>query len=429
MRRLLRTFKHPSSVLLASTSISLPVGLLSAAIQARVLGPDGRGELAMAMVPGALIAMLLCLGLPDYFARRAAKGTSLRDLSKLAGLFSLAIGAAAVLPYLILLQFIAPIGSEASQLLVIYALTVPLSVYGYCLNALAIGAGRWTAIFLVRVVPLLVGVGVLIAIVISPLSDPTPFVFGVVLIAVSALGSLFLLFRAELRPGGSVIVSDVRQALWFGLRGWTAGSVALLNQRIDLLLMTAMASNAALGLYVVSTTLAAILNTVANAFAMPVRNKVAQGDVAIVARSSAFAMLVVSALGVVVVAILPWLVRVVLGEEFLSAIPIMVVLIAAQVPLAGVVVLSQSLIGAGHPGAPFGGEVIACIVKITLILALFSTQGVIAAAIAAGIGNLVSLAFLLHLARRHIARAPLWRYFVILPPELITMVANQGKRS
>ena len=71
----LRTLSnHPSALLLGSTIASLIFGIASAAIQARLLGPVGRGELAIAMVPGTLIAMLLSAGLPDFSARKAAIG-------------------------------------------------------------------------------------------------------------------------------------------------------------------------------------------------------------------------------------------------------------------------------------------------------------------------------------------------------------------
>ena len=67
-----RVFSNPSNVLVFSNAIALLLGVASAAIQARALGPVGRGELATAMVPGTLLAMLTCLGLPDYFSRRVA---------------------------------------------------------------------------------------------------------------------------------------------------------------------------------------------------------------------------------------------------------------------------------------------------------------------------------------------------------------------
>jgi O-antigen/teichoic acid export membrane protein len=204
-----------------------------------------------------------------------------------------------------------------------------------------------------------------------------------------------------------------------------SGSVALLNQRVDLLMMTVMADREDLGYYAVATTLAAILNAVANSIAMPARNRVSRGDETSVARTTAGTMLIVLLLAIVVIAVLPILVSLCLGNEFLPAIPIMVLLLLMQVPLGGVVILTQTLIGSGRPGAPLGGEIAALTATVVLVCALFPTFGVVAAAVATGIGNVLSFAVLLTLVRRHVCGDPLGRFLFISPRTLVHLVRNR----
>ena len=312
---------------------ALALGLVSAAIQARVLGPVGRGELALAMVPGTLLAMLLCFGLPDYFARRAAQGTDPSELSKLAALLSIGIALVFAAPYAVLAEFQSPVGSDAWWILLLYAIGVPIFVYGYSLTGILLGAGSWKLVAALRVAPLvLIVVG--LTVIALFVNAPTPLTVGILLVTVSALGPLGSLVKPELRPRGSISWTMAREALGFGLRGWFAGAVALLNQRIDLLLVTFIASAGGIGLYAVSTSLAAVLAGIANAIAMPARNKVTRGERHGVATAVSLTMLIAVTVATAVTLCLPMLIHVVLGDQFLAAAPVMTVLLFAQVPLA-----------------------------------------------------------------------------------------------
>jgi O-antigen/teichoic acid export membrane protein len=204
-----------------------------------------------------------------------------------------------------------------------------------------------------------------------------------------------------------------------------AGSVALINQRVDLLMMTMMASRADVGFYAVATTLSAILNAVANSIAMPARNRVSRGDSTLVARTTSATLLITLLLALVVIAALPMLVSFLLGSQFMPAIPVMALLLLMQVPLGGVVILTQTLIGSGRPGAPLGGEVVALSATIVLVIALFPKFGILGAAVATGIGNVLSLAVLLILVRRQVCAEPLRCFFFIGPRDIIEFVKNR----
>lgn len=420
---LLLQLRRPTTVLVLANFASLGLGLVSAALQARLLGPQGRGELATAMVPAGMAAMLLCIGLPDYFARQAAKGRELGRLSLTAAVLGLSVGAVAVLPYLWIAQLLAPTGTPAWCLLVAYALLTPLSTFGYCLMSIAVGAGWWKTVSVAKLVPQ--GLAVL---GLAALSVPgaSPGTVGALLIASTIVGLLIPLSRRASWPYGKLERRGLTSALSFGLRGWPAGAVALLNQRIDLLLLTAMASKEQLGFYAVATTLAAVLTAVSNSVAMPTRNRVARGEVHVVPATMAATMAVTFLTASVVVLTLPALVSLILGPSFLPAMPVMIVLLAAQIPLAGIVVMTQSLVGFGKPGLPFCGEIAALATTASMVILLVPQFGTISAAWANLAGNIVSFSTLLLLSRKHVSSEPVWRYIFISPNRVVSIMKGSA---
>ena len=413
----------PSNLLVVANGGALVLGVFSAAVQARILGPVGRGELAVAVVPATVIAMLLCLGLPDYFARRVALDGDVRRAATMALVLSAAIGVLTVGPYLGLGGLLAPVGSEAWWLLGIYAILTPVFVYGYCISAISVGQGSWIAVAASKILPQVLGLAGLLAIWAM---SPSVLQVGSVLLAATLCGLLIPASIAGAYPWRRFDAADVKAALRFGIHGWGAGALALVNQRIDLLMLTVMATHDELGLYAVSVTLASVLGTIPVSIALPTRNRVARGDHEAAVEASSFSIFVTFILGVGVIASLPWLVPLALGEAFAPAIPTMIVLIAAQVPLAGIVILTFSIVGAGRPAAPLYGEATALILTVVAILLLFPTYGPIAAALANLFANVVSLGVLIVLSRRHLARVPAWRYVVPSPSQLRRLITRKG---
>lgn len=412
---------HPSALLLGSTISSMVLGIGSAAIQARLLGPIGRGELAIAMVPGTLIALLLSAGLPDFSARKAALAANTRAVSALTLIFSMAIGLVVLAPYWVFSGVQGQTSPDARSLLIVFAITLPSAIYGSCLTSLAIGSGNWRIVAVLRVLPVASSVVALLVIGASGLR-PSVLQVGLILISTTYSWPAAYLFIRHLRPTTIPSKALAVEAVSFAARGWPAGAIALLNQRVDLLMMTALASREALGYYAVSTTLAAVLNAVANAIAMPMRNRITQGKVATLPTTAASTMALILVLALAIVACLPLLIRIVLGTQFLPAQPVMVVLLLAQVPLAGVVVLTQALVGFGKPGAPLLGEIVALVATVALILATFTDGGIIAAAVATGVGNVLSLFVLIHRVRQNIARFPLHSFFAVKPRIFVDLI-------
>lgn len=412
--------KKPSSVLMAGTFASYGLGLLTAALQARILGPTGRGEVAIAIVPGTLAAMLLCCGLPDYFSREAARGTSPRALSRSALGLALAIGVVVMPGYIFLAQFQSPVGSTPWVLLVGFAALTPVFIYGYCISGMAIGVGAWRTSAVSRVVPNALAVAGL-SVLYTTGGDAKEV--GFLLITTGLAGSLMPLFIAELRPQRKADRTIQAAGLRFGLRGWPAGALALVSQRIDLLILTALATSAEVGYYAISATVAALLAAISNSMAMPARNRAAQGRTNELAERCASTIALTTLAACALIAALPSAVTVLLGTSFRPAIPTMIILIIAQVPLAGVIVLTQTLIGAGHPSKPLLGVSVSFVTTSAITLAAYGEFGETAAAVGSLAGAVLSLAVLVFTVQRHVSRQPFVRYFI---PRLSIKLPSRG---
>ncbi|BCW79808.1 oligosaccharide flippase family protein [Arthrobacter sp. NicSoilC5] len=419
---MLALLRRPSSMLTVTNIFAMGLGVFSAAIQARILGPEGRGELATAIVPGTVLSMLLCLGLPDYFARRAARDGNGGKAAKLALVLSTAIGCVAIWPYILLVQFLARPETDAWWLLALYASSTPLFIFGYCLVAICMGLSKWSYVAITKILPQALTI---CGLLIMSFFSANALTVGTLLILSSLVGLLLPLLGKAIRPKGQLDFGNVREAVSFGLRGWTTGALGLLNQRVDLLLLTAMAAKTDLGYYAVATTVASVLNAIPTAVGIPARNKVATGDNEGIARTVALVQLLTFGGAVVLSLNLGWVVPLVLGPAFNSAVPLMVMLAGAQIPLSGVIVLTFCLVGAGRPGAPFIGEAIALITTAGAVLLLFPVYGIFAAAAANFFGNCLSLIALLVLARKHLARVPLWHFFILTPARAKLLFADR----
>jgi O-antigen/teichoic acid export membrane protein len=358
--------------------------------------------------------MLLTFGLPDYLGRKAAAGADQRRLSATALLLSVGIGAITVGPYLLVIGSLDHITPSARLIMVAYALAVPLLVYGYCLNGISAGAGRWKRVGAIRVLPQLFAVLVLIGLIWWQPADLVLAV-GITLVATAAVVPIAIGLPRQALPHGIPRVSELRESLGFGLRIWVAGSVALLNQRIDLLLVTVLLLPTDIGYYAVGTTLATTLTAAANAVAYPARNAIVRGELEAVSQASAVATSTALLGAVCAAPLLPWLIQLVLGSDFLPATLLFAALLLAQVPLASSIVLTQALVGHGRPGTPIIGEGVALAVAVAATLALTPAWGGLGAVCAIALSRVVNLTILLVLTRKLIRPDSAWRYFVPSP--------------
>lgn len=142
-----------------------------------------------------------------------------------------------------------------------------------------------------------------------------------------------------------------REAVPFGFKAWLGGLGNVANVRLDQLLMIRLVEPRELGLYAVAFSIAGILVTPAvSALAAGSMPRFTTGDVALIARVLRTTMLGVAVTSVGVAVLAPLAVPIVFGDAFADAVPMVWVLLAAGVPLAGITILSTAMTSKGRPG-------------------------------------------------------------------------------
>jgi O-antigen/teichoic acid export membrane protein len=164
--------------------------------------------------------------------------------------------------------------------------------------------------------------------------------------------------------------------------------------------MTWLSTRSELGLYALATTIAGIPALVAASMLAPLRTRAAKGDNDIIAKCTAAALWLTAGIGITIGITAPFVIPQFLGRSFAGAVPMLWWLLIAQVPLAGAVVLTGALIGAGHPGSASNGEVVALIIGIPLLVLFLPRWGGVAAAIVSGASYSVSFGYLLRRANK-----------------------------
>lgn len=368
-------------------------------LQARALGPEGRGLLAAIVVPLTLAPWLVSFGLGTYAAKEAARGRPIREIVGTVGAVLCAIGAAMALAGIPIANVLAGGRSIVSMYLRIGFFLLPVILFSGLLVSVANGLQRWRALIaaqLAQPVVILVGVIVLFA------SDRLTVKSAAILTLASSVSPILPVAHI-LRGAGHPHFDPrvARESILFGIRAWVGGLGSIANARLDQLLMIRLVSERTLGLYVVATNTVGFSSILTGASASAIFPRVAAGERGLATRSVRTILLVVGALGVLAAALAVPLLRVLYGSRFTDAAPIVWVLLAANLPLAGATMLGTVLTGSGRPNASAVSEMGALAITIPGLVVLLPVLGGIGAAVVSLIAYSVSFAILLIAASRY----------------------------
>jgi O-antigen/teichoic acid export membrane protein len=163
--------------------------------------------------------------------------------------------------------------------------------------------------------------------------------------------------RAALAAGGPA--PRLREVVSFGVRGSAANALQLLNYRLDLFVLAAVASHAAVGRYAVAVSVSTVLWLLPSAIADVVLPRVAAlgagGEVTAAERrmvegkGARHAVLVSSGCAVVVAVALLVAVVPVYGERFRGSIDLGLILVPGSALLGVAGVLAATVMGRGRP--------------------------------------------------------------------------------
>lgn len=393
-----------TSLLAAANVLTIATGFLTGPIIARSIGADGRGLIAAILVPLSIASMLATFSAGDYANQSVARGAPAGRVTWSLLPMVLVTGAVTAGVVILLAPWLAAGESLVEDLLVVGALLLPL---GLCVPmGLGVFSGkhRWTPVALALALPAAVNA---VAIVFLAVTDAlTVTTVAVASLTTGLLGvvPLLVVARGALRPV-PVDWRIAREGSSYGVRSFPGVASVALNARLDQALMLSLAGARELGLYAIAVTIASASSSLVSSIGVATAPDVAAGDRTAAARSCRLAMTASILIGSgLAVAAYP-LLRVLFGPEFTEAIDMVLILLVAQVPVAGSLVLGYSLRAVNRPGIVSWADIVALGVTVVGLVLLVPALGGVGAALVSLATYVVAFVLLLLAARSHFGLA------------------------
>jgi O-antigen/teichoic acid export membrane protein len=390
----------------AASAMIMLCGVATGILSARLLAPAGRGALAAVLFWPQLIASLGLLSLPDaLICRRGRRGADRQAIAATAAWLALGLAAACAVGGALALPMLLP-GAGAGALARAYLLAF-LPFHFLALTLLAVDQGdlRFARYNLVRLLPSHTYLASLLVLwALDAVSVATLVGATWLGTAVTAAVRLWQA-REALRARPSPI--EARALLALGARFHGAALLAALLGQADRFVVLTFWDDASLGLYAVALTLAgAGLNVVAAGFHVLLLPRLAAADRIearrrILGQTLRYAMLLLTAGTMVLLALCPWLMPLLFGDAYAGATDICIVLLLGFVPTALRQTVILGLCGSGEWRPRVLAESLTLAVFGFSVWPLARSLGILGVPAALLVANLASLAYLLaHLRAR-----------------------------
>lgn len=392
---------------LAGQGGMLLLGTLAGMLGARLLGPEGRGQLAAAVIAAGVAQLLSELGLRAAVIRMVAAGRmswkeGLATMTVLYGLVCLLTLPGAMLAiHWFHARYFPGIPVHILQIALI---GIPIGLLEGSLTCLLIGHQRMPEVswiwavekagILLGLVTLvwLVSAGVLGAVVAQMLGTLTGIVLGLVLLARLPGGP----FRVRTDLAADLVRFGF---VWYGRNLSTS-----LNYRLDALLVFYFQGGYAAGLYAVAVSVAELLQFLPNAIDAVLFPDVSRGAKEAVeertARLSRFTVLIALAGGTLFAVIGYPLLYLMFGKAFTAGYPALLLLLPGMVVLGQSKVTFSELLGKGYARYPALASWVALGATVVLDVLLIPRLGIAGAAIASTIAYTISAVIGLSYYRR-----------------------------
>lgn len=365
------------------------LALVTGPVQARVLGPDGRGELAAIITILVLSPVILDFGLASFVARERARGVAAGQT--LGTTIPLALGFSLLG---VLLAW--PVGELLGQdravverFVRLSLLLTPLFVFGWLVIGAARGAQRFEIIRRWQLIGA-AGSG-LVILGLAAISELTVESAVIVTIGmnVTALAVSLPVFRGTgpWRFDRRVVLP----ALGFGGRSWLIAVSSVANHRLDQAVLAAVVTSAELGHYAVAVGLTAIASGFVGAVTTAILPRVAQEGSHAVPRIVRVSVLVLTGSLALLTAISPLAVPLMFGSEFERAVPLVAILALATVFMGVSAVIGSALQGLGRPQDSARPQMAGLIITIVGLALTLEALGAVGAALVSCVAYTVVL--------------------------------------
>ncbi|MBL8837354.1 MAG: oligosaccharide flippase family protein [Alphaproteobacteria bacterium] len=384
------------SVSIAATGVIQVANVATGILAARLLLPEGRGELAEIMLWAGLLAEFGSLGLYDALLYRAATGAA-NPRSLFAAVSALSLTLSLIL--VAVAWVVLPIAFGAQQGELIYTAQVYTTVYlpAY-FGALLLGGLFQGQLDMVtwNVVRCLVPLGYLASIAVL-WATIGPMVGGFAAANVAAhLLAVAVGIALVIRAGWFSIAPQLavmRGLFAYGIRVYVGDVLQALRLRLDQATVALWLSSSELGFYVVALTIANAPQIVSSTIAYVAFPKISQAGSEgarreVFGRYLRLSLAASVAIALALLVLVPWAIPLLFGAAFAPAVPICAVLLVGLVPYTLKLMYMQALKAWDHPLAVSRAEIAGLVLAAIALLALVPTYGLIGAATALVIAQL-----------------------------------------
>jgi O-antigen/teichoic acid export membrane protein len=403
---------------------------------ARLLGPEGRGQFAIAILWPSVIVAIGNLGLREAFTYEQAKNPEIQ--SKLTGhMIILAICQAVILMAIGLLLIPLLTQSHTSEVTnssLIFLLVIPanlLAIYGLGLLQGSLHISLFNAIRLSVNLVYLLGVSTLWL-----LGSVTVWTITLSLLVANIVTSILSVTAAIQQFGITwrIDLNLTRRLFAYGIRNHTGNLSFMLNQRMDQMLMAVLITPVQLGWYTAAVNVSSLTRLASGAFGTLVFPKVAssvssdQQKVTIL--YSRLNATLTYGICIFLLITIPILIPLLYGEAYIPSIVPALILTIATVFVALGQAWAGSLRGLGSPFIPAKAELISLVITVIGLALTLRTWGIMGATVTSLIAYLVASAYMYAQLHRLLS-VSLYELLLPISPAIQAKLAISiiGKRS
>lgn len=388
------------SAVLQSLVVKLLVVAINTAtgiITARMLRPDGRGELAAMILWPVFLANALTLGVPSslvYNLRREPERES--QFLSAALLLGVLLGLAAILAGVAMMPYwLAQYRMETILIAQWMMLHAPLCTLMLVGRASLEARGKFglsnATLFFTPLLGLAGLTGLALAGAMTPFRAALTYVFNGVPVFCWMVWRMWRLFR----PRWTGLLASLRTLLPYGVRAYGIDLLGALSLQIDQALVIGFLSPAAMGTYVVALSLSRMLQLFQQAVVMVLFPKVAARPadevIALTGRAARISTVMTSMAGIAVMLGGQWMLRLLYGAEFVAATNLLRLLVLEVIFASTALVLAQAFMALGRPGIVTMLQGLGLALSVPLMLVLIPRYGLLGAGLALAISAAVRL--------------------------------------
>ena len=398
-------------------ALMLVMNLVTGVLVARVLGADGRGQLAATLVLILTATWLFSIGSTEAISYHQAKKP--KDAPRLIGSWLAVVGLASVVAISVM-ELLLPIlfSAQTDSAIEVARWYIPLIAISLAIamyNGVLLGDEDFTAYNVLRaVIPVGIAAGYGILLLFDQFTVEGALVANGAATTVAALG---MAWRTGRRHGiARPDIPLLRRTLWYGLRAHGGSIAGFVNARLDLLILPAFLAAESVGLYSVATNTTSIIGTLTGTVAMfvlPVAARRQHGSARTVIKTLQVTLIIGLALAIPLEILAEFGLELVYGEEFGSAATAMRIMLPGEVLDACSVVLWAGLLAANRPFLSSVAAGPGAVLTIVGLLLSLESGGIDAAALVSTSVHI--FVFIVSISLYRHVQGLRWREFLLRP--------------